>query len=125
MKASWIYILLLICILAPTAGMGAPVSKAAPVNTPVNKKACLGCHGPFDKLNTAPKTFITESGDKINPHWYVPHDQKEEKNIPECTNCHNPHSLPITAKEKLPKADGDWCFSCHHNGELKACNACH
>lgn len=125
MKASWFYILLFLFVTSAPLGYFASSSKAAPVNTPSGKDACLGCHGPFDKLTTAPKTFASESGDKINPHWYVPHNQKDTKGVPECTNCHTPHPLPLTSKGGLPKANVDWCSTCHHTGDLKACNACH
>ena len=94
-------------------------------DAPAGKDACLACHGPFDKLAKAPKTFVSESGDKINPHWYVPHNKQDAKSVPECANCHQPHPVPLKSKEALPKAGVEWCSSCHHTGDLKACSSCH
>ncbi len=76
-------------------------------NTTDGKEVCLGCHGPFEKLVTAPKTYTTESGDKINPHQYVPHNRADAKSIPRCTNCHEPHPVPLTSKADLRKPNVD------------------
>ena len=120
-----LYILLLLFAAVVSAGHTASPSSQASRNAAVGKDACLGCHGPFDKLVAGPKTFVSESGEKINPHWYVPHDRRDAKSVPECVNCHKPHPLPVPAKGGLPKADVEWCQSCHHTGDLKACKACH
>jgi predicted CXXCH cytochrome family protein len=85
---------------------------------------CLKCHGPFDKLASAPPSFISTSGEKITPHRYVPHDQKD---IPDCANCHQPHSANPTADEiaALPKPNVTFCFDCHHKKNFMRCKACH
>jgi predicted CXXCH cytochrome family protein len=108
-----------ICLLAAAS----PTNPSA--NTTEGKDVCLGCHGPFDKLTTAPKTYTTESGAKINPHQYVPHDRTDEKSVVDCMNCHKPHPVPLVSKEGLPKPNMDWCYSCHHTNEISSCKACH
>ena len=86
--------------------------------------ACLKCHGPFDKLASAPPSFITASGEKITPHRYVPHDLKD---IPDCVNCHQTHSANPTASEivALPKPNVKFYFDCHHKENFMRCKACH
>jgi predicted CXXCH cytochrome family protein len=125
MKARLFYIFLFICVTAVTMGYSASEITPVASNKTDAKDTCLSCHGPFDKLTTAPKTFTSESGDKINPHRYVPHDRKDAKSTPECTYCHKAHPLPLTSKEGLLKANVEWCFSCHHTYDFKACNTCH
>ena len=120
------YIFVFISVTVVTTGYSASkINPATSNKTGTNKDTCLSCHGPFDKLTNAPKTFIIESGDKINPHRYVPHDRKEAKSAPECINCHKAHPVPVKSKVGLSKANVDWCFSCHHTHNLRACNACH
>ena len=86
--------------------------------------ACLKCHGPFEKLASAPPSYITTSGEKITPHRYVPHDQKD---IPDCVSCHQTHSANPTAGEMatLPKPNVKFCFDCHHKENFMRCKACH
>ncbi len=124
MRKEIIYVLVIICIAAVTVAYSAPVSPSSPASTSV-KDTCLGCHGPFDKLTAAPKTFTTESRQKINLHVYVPHDRKDAQSIPECVNCHQVHPVPLKSKEGLQKANVDWCFSCHHTQDFNACKTCH
>ncbi len=102
----------------------APETKA-PAAPKVTKEVCLECHGPFEKLTTAPVTFTAENGEKTNPHRYVPHDRKDMKSIPECTRCHKLHQIPPESKPDVPKASGEWCYSCHHMREFTPCSACH
>lgn len=85
---------------------------------------CLECHGPFEKLASAPPSFVTEKGEKVTPHRYVPHDQKE---IPDCVNCHQPHSATPSAAEiaALPKPNVRFCFDCHHKENFTPCKSCH
>jgi predicted CXXCH cytochrome family protein len=90
-----------------------------------DKSDCLQCHDSFDKLAAGPKNFPTESGEKINPHRYVPHEPKIEKNIPQCLKCHRPHAIPLTSKKEVPEPSIDWCYTCHHAYEFKPCAACH
>jgi hypothetical protein len=74
--------------LAPvstTIHMTASASKSnASANTSDGKDVCLGCHGPFDELTAAPKTYTTESGNKINPHQYVPHNRTDARSVVDC-----------------------------------------
>ena len=89
-----------------------------------SKDACLKCHGPYDKLISATSDYLMQDGDKQikrSPHGYLPHDSKD---IPECSECHQPHPVPLTSKEGLPKADVKWCYMCHHTGDLQ-CGTCH
>jgi predicted CXXCH cytochrome family protein len=109
-----------------TPSTTAPTSKSNTSASPTDgKDVCLGCHGPFDKLTNAPKTYTAESGDKINPHQYVPHNRTDAKSIVECTNCHEPHPVPWTSEAGLPKPEVDWCYSCHHTNNFSPCKACH
>jgi len=93
-----------------------------------SKNICLKCHGPFDKLAAATPTYTAPSGEKITPHRYVPHDLKESKGIPECSNCHQPHPVsPVTSGlAALAKPDVQWCYTtCHHMNNFKLCKECH
>ncbi len=115
-------ILVAFCLLAASAAYSAP---ATPAGGEGGKDKCLACHGPFDKLTAAPKSFAPASGPRINPHMYVPHEKKDAASIPECLNCHKVHPVPLKSKEEQPKANVDWCFSCHHTQEFSACKTCH
>jgi predicted CXXCH cytochrome family protein len=87
-----------------------------------SKNACLDCHGPFDKLTSATANYTFPGGEKTTPHRYVDHDSK---NIPDCSNCHKPHPVPLTSTKGLAKANAEWCFSCHHAKVLDKCVTCH
>ncbi len=102
----------------PTAATTA--SKAAGSS----KATCLMCHGPFDELIAATADYKMQSGDeeiKSSPHRYVPHNSKD---IPECSECHEPHPVPLLSTKGLPKPNANWCYSCHHAGVLQ-CGTCH
>ncbi len=103
------------CFLAPAIFAEGPQPSSA---------ACLKCHGPFDKLSSAPPFFTAPSGEKINPHRYVPHDLKE---IPDCTSCHKPHPANPTPADiaALPKPTVTSCFECHHKKNFQNCQDCH
>jgi hypothetical protein len=117
--------------LAVFPGIGyAPVwAQTSPASgNAVSKDACLECHGPFDKLAGVQAGYVAPSGEKINPHVYVPHTSREAKAVPECTNCHRPHGVPPKAGEiaALPKPDTQWCYTtCHHNNNFESCKHCH
>ena len=97
-----------------------PAQTAAPLAN--SKDVCLQCHGPYDKLVSANANYNGwEGGETTSPHRYVPHDSKD---IPECSNCHKPHPVPLTSTEGLPKPNGTWCYGCHHKRVLK-CGTCH
>ena len=88
------------------------------------KPNCLGCHGPFEKLTTLPKDYAMPSGEKVSPHRYVPHADK--KDIPDCTECHTPHPVPIEDKSKVVRPKPEYCYTgCHHQQNLQACSNCH
>jgi len=87
---------------------------------------CLRCHGPFDKLVKKPAKYTAPSGEKINPHRYVPHDSKLVKDVPDCTNCHTPHpAKPRKGSIDLTKVTVQWCYGCHHVNNLTSCKECH
>ena len=112
----------LICSLA----LGTWVCRSAAEE--VTKDMCLGCHGPFDKLAGAAAKYEAPSGEKINPHQYVPHTSKEAKAIAECGNCHESHPTPPTAADiaKMGKPGVDWCYTtCHHQNDFAPCTKCH
>lgn len=90
------------------------------------KTTCLACHGSFDKIAAATAGYETPSGEKTTPHRYIPHADKKDVNIPECTECHTPHPVPLEDKSKVVKANIDYCFgSCHHARNLQPCSNCH
>ena len=102
----------------PSATAGTAASSAAAGSS---KETCLRCHGPFDKLVSASANYTMPSGEKTSPHRYVPHNSKD---IPECSNCHKRHPVPLTSTEGLPKPNPEWCYTCHHAGVLQ-CGTCH
>ena len=85
---------------------------------------CLACHGPFEKLAKDTADYKAPSGETGTPHRYVPHDTKQ---IPECTECHKQHPVPLEDPAKVEKTGGvEWCYSgCHHTSDLEKCPACH
>jgi len=93
----------------------------------VTKGSCLTCHGPYDKLTSAKPKYTTEEKETVNPHVYDPHDKKDAKNIPECTNCHKLHPMDTqsAAMKDVPKPDVKWCYGCHHTHNLTSCKTCH
>ena len=118
-------LLALALVAVPVLAAERGKNKAKPAATEKSPTAaCLDCHGPFDKLASAPPNFVSQSGETVNPHRYVPHDLKE---IPECVGCHKPHSADPTKSEldALPKPNITTCFSCHHAENFKSCKSCH
>jgi hypothetical protein len=112
--------------LTTHASSGAPQTNAP--DTAASKQACLNCHGPFDKLASATAGYVAPSGEKITAHRFVPHDSKEAKGIPECTNCHQPHPAEPTASDlaALAKPEVQWCYAtCHHKNNFEPCKDCH
>ncbi len=87
--------------------------------------ACLDCHGSFDYVADITSDFVTASGETTTPHRYIPHDDKE--GIPECTECHIPHTIPLEDVSTVVKPDNvDWCYDiCHHARNLEPCSTCH
>ena len=130
MKNCWpqymMAVLIFFMIASPVlaAHRGEATQQPVPGEKGNSTTACLECHGPFDKLASAPSRFITQSGEKITPHRYIPHDLKE---IPDCVSCHKPHSANPTKTEldSLPNPDVTTCFGCHHAENFKPCKSCH
>jgi hypothetical protein len=113
---------------AATAAPSATAQKAASPAAATSKDDCLNCHGPFDKLSATSAGYVAPSGEKISPHRFVPHNSKEVKAIPGCSNCHEPHPLPpkTPALAGLPKPDVQWCYTaCHHKNNFVLCKDCH
>ena len=124
------FLVLLGASLSPTVfaegsgGAAGPQPSSTPPKAEDVAAGCLGCHGPFEKLASAPPGFVAPSGEKVNPHLYVPHDLKE---IPNCLTCHRPHSANPTPAElaALPKPTVKTCFECHHKENFVSCQTCH
>lgn len=124
-------ILLLILLLGVGLSCGGSRGVAAkkapekkPADVPVEKLACLDCHGPFPDLVANAPSFTIKDGSKVNPHWYTPHDSKT---IPDCAHCHEAHPLPPEGTVKQ-SSDINFCFSCHHHRpDFTPCNniICH
>ena len=110
------------------AAAPAGTSQTGGLSTEASRDLCLDCHGPFDKLATASPNYNAPSGEKVTPHRYVPHNSKDPKAIPGCSNCHEPHPVPPTASglTALPKPDVQWCYTtCHHKNNFVSCKDCH
>jgi len=93
------------------------------VNKP-SKEQCLACHGSFEKIAKDTADFKAKSGEVGTPHRYIPHDTQD---LPECTECHKPHVIPLQDKATVEKpGDVNWCYSsCHHASNLEKCSSCH
>ena len=109
---------------APAAST--PSSAAAPAN---GTAACLGCHGPYEKVVKASENYALPDGTKVNPHTSMdpkatkPHPF--EKRVFECANCHKMHPLPVASAKDVPKPNVEFCFSCHHERNFEVCSKCH
>ena len=91
-------------------------------------QTCLrsNCHGPFQKLFSGKAAFTSKEGKTINPHVYVPHDMREDVNIPRCLSCHTAHPVPLGSNEAVEKASVDSCYDeCHHMKNFVLCKECH
>jgi hypothetical protein len=90
-------------------------------------RKCLFCHS-YDKMREATAKYKFSSGETVTPHQYIPHKApKNIANIPDCTECHQEHPIPLEDKSKvvLPK-DVTFCYTtCHHLNNLAACGTCH
>jgi hypothetical protein len=105
-----------------TAAASAPATSTA-------GNTCLRCH-PWDRVMERSSTYVIKaSGEKVNPHMYVPHDSKEAKDIPDCLKCHTTHTLsprPTRGSIDLSKVDVKWCYdACHHEKTFEPCKKCH
>jgi 3-oxosteroid 1-dehydrogenase len=112
--------------VAAAAASSPPATAARTAVSAASKEACLECHGPASKLSSAQAGYDAGSGEKINPHRFVPHDATDVQSIPECSSCHTQHALPHTTQVDRSKADVAWCHdSCHHQKNFKPCKECH
>lgn len=109
-------------VLAATSSLS---QEAKQVDGMIDKDKCLACHGPYDKLIENSVQFKTSLGETIVPHQYVPHEEKMD--IPECTECHKPHTIPLEDKSTVVKPkDLKWCYAnCHHQNNFQPCSDCH
>jgi hypothetical protein len=99
--------------------------ESKPVEGKTDKDKCLACHGPYDKLIQNSVKFKTPEGETVMTHQYVPH--KEKKDIPECSECHKPHAIPLEDKSSVIKpTEVKWCYTkCHHQNNFQLCESCH
>ncbi len=105
-------------------GLGVAPQDEGGKNAKDVKLNCLACHGPFDKLAAATADYETPSGEKTSPHKYIPHADKN--GLPECTECHRPHPVPLEDKSTVVKATVEFCYTnCHHARNLQPCSNCH
>lgn len=74
---------------------------------------CLECHehGSYEDIIQRTANY-TVNGQKVNPH--DPHISNE--NEFKCYHCHKMH-------RESPGLD--YCYGCHHSGELVSCSECH
>jgi len=93
---------------------------------PQSPTVCLPCHGgSFDKLANKEATFKTKSG-LVNPHQFIPHNEKKAENVPNCLDCHSAHPNPPKEKIDLSKVNVENCYlSCHHQENFEKCDNCH
>ena len=100
-------------------------TKPAKTKAETKPASCVTCHS-FEELAAGKASFKTESGDMVNPHRYIPHNEKKPENVPDCTNCHTEHPNPPTEKIDLSKVDINNCYlSCHHQQNFEPCGKCH
>jgi len=87
---------------------------------------CLPCHGgSFDKLAEKKPYYKSDSG-MVNPHQFIPHNEKKAENVPNCTDCHTVHPNPPKEKIDLSKVNIESCYlGCHHNQTFQRCDDCH
>ena len=113
-------------VYAIQAADAAPkTSKNNKTKTEIKPVACVSCHS-FEALNARKASFKAEKGEIVNPHVYIPHNEKKPENVQECTDCHTVHPIPLKEKVDLSKINLDSCYlSCHHQQNFERCNNCH
>ncbi len=135
-RCRWLAILLLMFTLVwagstPTATPAAPassptLSSAAPS---VSNDVCLGCHGPYDKVAKATAKYTLQDGSVVNPHTTIDRSASKPhttgQGVPECTQCHTPHPVPLASRNDVVKANVEYCYSCHHQRNFMPCTQCH
>ena len=110
--------------LGLVVSLGAFMSASIAAQTPrLTKKDCVMCHGSVQDLikkNVQAKV----DGGTVNPHTYIPHNEKTEDKFPECTVCHTPHAIPPKKGDRA-SANLDTSYECHHNFTFEPCKNCH
>ena len=93
---------------------------------PKGAAACLPCHGgSFDELAAKKAGFKSDSG-MVNPHQFIPHNERKAGNVPDCLDCHTAHPNPPKEKIDLSKVNIETCYlSCHHQQNFEKCDNCH
>ena len=124
----------ILCILVAMAFLAfivtANIVGAAAGKQDTSKTSCLMCHGPYDKLAAKAPFFNGFDPKKskittVNPHQYWPHEEKTEKGIQDCVECHKPHKENMRPGDKVEKATVEKCFGCHHDRTFDRCKSCH
>jgi hypothetical protein len=115
-------VLLLGVLAAASIALDGPGVK---IETKGVAKECLKCHS-YDKIQKDTAKYRASSGETVTPHQYVPHKAKEKGDIPDCTECHAKHPVPLEDKSKAVKPKNiNFCYSaCHHMNDLQGCK-CH
>ena len=105
---------------------GIPKVADAVDKKPRGAAACLPCHGvTFDELAAQKASFKSDSG-MVNPHQFIPHNEKKAENVPDCLDCHTAHANPPKEKIDLSKVNIENCYlSCHHQQNFEKCDNCH
>ena len=119
-RNTWVSLCCLAVLVLVTTALAA---SAPPVSEKPATESCLGCHGPFEKLAKRTAAYVTDQGEKVNPHVYVPHHSNK---ITGCHECHDVHPLPVTSPSNIAKANVQYCYSaCHHENDFTPCVQCH
>jgi predicted CXXCH cytochrome family protein len=114
--------LLLVMLAAASVALDVPQKT---IETKGVAKKCFACHS-YDKIRGATAKYKTSSGETVTPHQYVPHKDKEKGVIPDCTECHKEHSIPVDKSKVVKPKDINFCYNaCHHMNNLDPCSKCH
>ena len=110
-----------LCLLCHATKEGNGVAQSLPEKA--QTEFCLRCHGPFDALMKRTVAYVTDQGEKVNPHVYVPHQAGK---ITACGECHKVHALPVIQANSIEKTNLQYCYSaCHHENDFTPCTQCH
>ena len=119
-------------LAAAFAASGALAAEDSAEKASDSTKQCLMCHGgSFEALREQTKNWTDEFGDKIQPHQYLDSESANPhqgaKVVPECTNCHEKHPVPLPAGYKPKQATFSTCYGCHHMENFQKCSdaGCH
>jgi hypothetical protein len=116
--------------VAPEASLPEADATGQQTGTGTAGEECLACHGPFSDIQQAMQDYITSEGTAVNPHTTVntrsegnPHLSGE--GVIECSTCHPPSPMPPTSANAVPRANIEYCYSCHHKRVFSPCASCH